>query len=115
MRFPGFRLVEQTEQKLRHIRDCLKKKRVTVIGVRSNIENLLPQGKSKKTNSPGKRKTKKSNFGMFDIDRFPSAIHEVKRDYNSESFFQSTPIDHNSSRKFYKISRGKIVPFDPAI
>ena len=34
MRFPGIRLVEQTEQKFRRIRDCpkeKKKKRVTVI------------------------------------------------------------------------------------
>ena len=32
MRFPGVRLVEQTEQKFRHIRFCLEeKKRVTVI------------------------------------------------------------------------------------
>ena len=32
MRFPGIRLAEQTEQKFRRIRDCLKeKKRVTVI------------------------------------------------------------------------------------
>ena len=26
MRFPGIRLVEQTEQKFRRIRDCLKEK-----------------------------------------------------------------------------------------
>ena len=26
MRFPAIRLVEQTEQKFRHIRDCLKNK-----------------------------------------------------------------------------------------
>ena len=35
MRFPGIRLVEQTEQKFRRIRDCLnrkkEKKQVTVI------------------------------------------------------------------------------------
>ena len=36
MRFPGIRLVEQTEQKFRRIRDCLKnkkkqKKQATVI------------------------------------------------------------------------------------
>ena len=29
MRFPGIRLVEQTEQKLRRIRDCLEEKQKT--------------------------------------------------------------------------------------
>ena len=32
--------------------------------------------------------------------KFQSALHEVKRDYNSD-FFQSTRTDQNSSTKFY--------------
>ena len=44
------------------------------------------------------------------VTYFLSALHEMKRDYNS-GFVQSARIDQNSSSMFYNVPSGQVVPF----